>query len=120
MTRLLIGGMIVSIGGAVLIAQDAVRQPLRRISPAAVAALTPTCKVISDSEVEIQYSDQTTRRVAIPASTPAGGRRVAGAAARTDVAVTRALSASTVTRGFDENGNPYVDEHMPDGSIRRQ
>ena len=24
-----------------------------------------------------------------------------------------------VTRGFDENGDPYVDQRMPDGSIRR-
>jgi len=28
-------------------------------------------------------------------------------------------AASAVTRGFDEDGEPYVDQHMPDGSIIR-
>jgi hypothetical protein len=92
---------------------------MRRINPAAAAAVTTTCKVVSDTEVEIQYPDQTTRRVAIPSATALANRRLAGAAAaRADVALTQA-TASADTRGFDENGDPYVDEHMPDGSIRR-
>jgi hypothetical protein len=31
----------------------------------------------------------------------------------------RTPATSAVTRGFDENGEPYVDQHMPDGSTIR-
>jgi len=101
---------------------------VRGVNPAVVAAPEMTCKVLSDSEVEVHFRDNSTRRVAIPpAVSPsvAAARTVAAPGISRDsaTAVTartaREAGGGSVTRGFDSDGQPYVDEKLPDGSTKR-
>jgi hypothetical protein len=112
MYRMLLIGGIFALSGSLLLAQAA-RQSTRRLSPAVVATAGMTCKVISNTELEVQYPDQSTRRVAIPSTSVVATRRPS------EIAVASGVMVRPDTRGFDENGEPYVDEHQPDGSIRR-
>jgi hypothetical protein len=133
MYRLLIASAAFAASAAIVFAQE---PPIRSTRSASRAIMLPiavapemSCKVISDTEVEVQFRDQSTRRVAIPAAmttiavteSPAkvsfvGGRRASAEL----VATTAGVGVTTqVTRGFDEDGQPYVDERQPDGTIRR-
>jgi hypothetical protein len=94
-----------------------------------------TCRVVSTTELEVRYPDGTIRRAPLPPRAAGGAkaqaaRGVTGVqAAPTELLPPRntgqpppsppAPSADGVTRGIDESGEPYLEEHLPDGTVRR-
>jgi hypothetical protein len=124
---------VATASSALLVAQaPQVRSP-RTTEAMVLAQPEMSCRVLSESELEVRFRDQSTRRIAIPSSEPT--RAIVDTRSRALAAEPLAVMSTPpsvptpatggitgdgqVTRGFDDNGQPYIEERLPDGTIRR-
>jgi hypothetical protein len=92
------------------------------------------CRVISGVELEVQFLDNSTARVAVsppvqaaPSQGTAQPARPSGPLANPTNPLTAANPAAMkpvpngqATRGFDENGEPYIEQRMSNGTLERR